>query len=143
MTYNESLNYILLLISFSKEKRVTLKELVDWYHNKFKEIGFYEFQKSLSKMDRYNGFVENLVNGRKSIYKNVKVVETATFYEVTSSIFLVGDTIYFDVLDVSREEFHEFAEFLIKSHAKSLEISIDYTVSTDCERVIVYKSMRL
>ncbi|WP_455167225.1 hypothetical protein [Streptococcus sp.] len=143
MTYNQSLNYILLLISFSKEKRLTLEELVDWYHNKFKEIGFYEFQMSLSKEVRYSEFVKNLVNGRKGIYKHVKVVETDTFYEVTSSVFLVGNTIYFDVLGVSKEEFHEFAEFLIKSHAKSLEIPIDYIVDTECERITVYKLMGL
>lgn len=67
MTQNESLNYVLLLIALSKEAGFTLENLVTWYHDKFREIGFYEFQMSRSKLSRESDFIKNLVTGRLSL----------------------------------------------------------------------------
>lgn len=138
--YNETLNYIIVILAFLNKEHISIEEFVSWYHKRFSDIGIYEFQNSLPLEKKYNSFINNLIIGRKNIYKNVNVIELKDSHKIISTDFIC-DTVYFDVMDVTINQFHFFAETLLRSHTNQLGFNIEYYTNKNTEEIIIYKDV--
>ena len=133
-------NYIVILLAFAKENGISEDDLINWLHNKYEEMGYYD-QWRIMNSNSVEEFVKLFIKGRNLLYDNIQLDEDDEKYIIrTKTWYTKAPSEAFFFFGIEPEELAIYSTKLAIENAKKLGFHINVYKKSDIEEAHIYKT---